>query len=178
MPMTDFHVSGPTKIRWGVGGTTGALDELGYTDNEDLIRISATDHKRMFSRNDQGDMVGEVVLSGTTFSIDFTMVSWDQDQLQKLINVVRTAANNGAVTAEGLFATVGGSVRTGPARRDLRLSIVPSRAGQISYTFDSLMLVSGPEYLDFGNTLKRIALSFQTMAPSSGNAVATTALTT
>ena len=74
MPMTDFHVSGPTKIRWGVGGTTDVLDELGYTDNEDLIRISATDHKRMFSRNDQGDMVGEVVLSGTTFSIDFTMV--------------------------------------------------------------------------------------------------------
>jgi hypothetical protein len=36
------------------------------------------------------------------------------------------------------------------------------------------MLASGPEYLDFGNTLKRVALSFVTLAPASGTTVVTT----
>lgn len=171
--MTDFHVAGPCKIQWNQGGG-GAVADLGYTDNEDLIRISVTDHKRMFSRNDQGDMVGEAVLSGSTATIDFTMVSWNQDELQKLVRVVRTGETTNAVTNEGLFATVGGLVRNGAARRDLKLTILPTTVGQIKYEFASVMLVGGPEYLDFGNSLKRIALSFQTMAPSSGGTIITT----
>ena len=171
MPSTDFQVSGPTDILWADNTT---YVSLGRTDNEDLIRISATNHSRSFSRNDQGDMIGEAVMSGTTFTIDFTLVSWDQAELVKLISKVRTGTASSTASNEGLFATVGGTVVNGATNRRIGLRITPTTSGQIVYEFPRVMLASGPEYLDFGNTLKRVALSFVTLAPASGTTVVTT----
>jgi hypothetical protein len=171
MPATDFQVSGPTTIAWT--DSTNFVN-LGFTDNEDLIRISATNHSRSFSRNDQGDMIGEAVMSGTTFTIDFTLVSWDQAELVKLISKVRSGTASANAADEGLFATVGGTVVNGATSRRIGLRITPTTSGQIVYSFPRVMLASGPEYLDFGNTLKRVALSFVTLAPASGTTVVTT----
>lgn len=172
MPATDFHVAGPVRIDWATSGTAGT--QLGVTDNEDLVRITAVDHRRTFSRNDQGDMIGEIVYSGSTFTIDFTMVSWDQGELQKLIERCRVGTAVGGVGAEGLFATVGKTGINNASPNTISLKISPTTVGEIVYSFEKVLLASGPEYLDFGNTLKRIALSFVTTAPASGTTVATT----
>lgn len=163
---TDFHVNGPTKIYWAVGGTAAPATELGKTDNDDLIRITMRDHYRTFSRNDTGDMIAESVVAGTTAVIDFTMVSWNQEELEKLLNRVRVGGANpaNAITNEGIFATVGGSVVNGPSPKTVALKIEPTNVGGTIYTFKNLMLSTGPEYMDFGNTLKRIAFSFTSVA--------------
>jgi hypothetical protein len=170
---TDFHVTGPVVISWAIVG--GNYAELGRTDNEDLVRISVTDHKRMFSRNDQGDMIGEIVLSGSTATVDFTMVSWNQTEIEKLIERARVGTSTGGIAKEGLFATIGGTVVGGAAPKTIKLKIEPTTSGETVYEFALVHLASGPEYMDFGNTLKRIALSFATLAPASGT---TTIITT
>ena len=170
----DFHVTGPVKIQWAVEG--GTLADLGQTDNEDLVRITVRDHHRSFSRNDQGDMIGESVLSGTTAIVDFTMIAWDQEELVKLIERARKGGTPGYAAAdEGLRATIGGVVVNHPTLpKTIKLKIVPTNS-EVSYEFPRLMLASGPEYMDMGNTVKRIALSFQTMAPASGDVIMVTA---
>lgn len=162
---TDFHVNGPTTIYWNVGGTSAPAVELGKTDNDDLIRITMRDHYRTFSRNDTGDMIAESVVAGTTAVIDFTMVSWNQEELEKLIKRARTGGSLAAgIANEGIFATVGGSVINGASPRTIALKIEPTNTGGTIYTFKNLMLSTGPEYMDFGNTLKRIAFSFTSVA--------------
>lgn len=161
----DFHVNGPTTIYWNVGGTSAPATELGKTDNDDLIRITMRDHYRTFSRNDTGDMIAEGVVAGSTAVIDFTMVSWNQDELEKLIKRARTGGSlTAGVGNEGIFATVGGSIVNGASPRTIALKIEPTNAGGTIYTFKNLMLSTGPEYMDFGNTLKRIAFSFTSVA--------------
>lgn len=162
---TDFHVNGPTTIYWDVGNTAAANLELGKTDNDDLIRITMRDHYRTFSRNDTGDMIAEGVLSGTTAVIDFTMVSWNKEELEKLIKRVRAGGSaTTGVANEGIFATVGGSIVNGALPRTVSLRIVPTNVGETIYNFKNVMLSTGPEYMDFGNTLKRIAFSFTSIA--------------
>lgn len=162
---TDFHVNGPTTIYWNVGGTSAPATELGKTDNDDLIRITMRDHYRTFSRNDTGDMIAEGVVAGSTAVIDFTMVSWNQEELEKLIKRARTGGSlTAGVGNEGIFATVGGSIVNGASPRTIALKIEPTNVGGTIYTFKNLMLSTGPEYMDFGNTLKRIAFSFTSVA--------------
>ena len=151
----DFHVNGPTVIKWGA---TTASTELGMTDNEDLIRIVGRDHYRTFTRNDTGDMIAEAVYAGTSWTIDFTMVSWNQTQLDALLSRARSGTTGGN---EGSMANVGGTLFGGS--RSLALTIEGTNDGSITYEFGTVMLASGPEYIDFGNTVKRIALSFVTV---------------
>lgn len=176
---TDFHVQGPCVISWKMAEAAGtAYAGLGLTDNEDLIRITSRDHYRTFSRTDQGDMVGEMVFSGTTMTIDMTLVSFDQDEFVKLIHRFRSGASTPASTAgnEGLFASVGGTLygTSSGVYRPISLKITPSRVGEIIYEFPRVAIVTGPEYIDFGNTVKRVAFSFQTLAPASGTTIVTT----
>jgi len=173
----DFHVQGPTKVLWKLPSEgEQAYRELGYTDNEDLIRITTRDHVRTFSRNDQGDMVGTAAYSGTTMTIDMTLISFDQDEFVKLIHRTRGGSGTPAASPanEGLFSTVGGIL----SDRLISIQILPTRVGEIKYLFSRVMLVTGPEYIDFGNTIKRLAMSFQTVAPTEGTAVVTTSAVT
>jgi hypothetical protein len=52
----------------------------------------------------------------------------------------------------------------GALPKTISLKIDPTTAGETVYTFKHLMLTTGPEYIDFGNTLKRIAFSFTSVA--------------
>jgi hypothetical protein len=176
---TDFHVNGPTTIMWRTSSESGTYAAIGYTDNDDLIRINVRDHKRTFSRNDQGDMVGESVYSGSTATIDFTMVAWDQNELIKIIDRVRkgTTGASSTTSLEGGFATVGGVLR-GSVPRTIALKIVPTNLGSVVYEFPEVMLDTGPEYMDFGNAVKRIGFSFITVAPLTGSTFITTSVQT
>lgn len=167
-------------IKWGAwlaNGTAPAsntLVELGKTDNEDLIRITVRDHYRTFTRNDLGDMIAESVTAGSTATIDMTLVSWNQEELLKLLRKVRQGLVNTHTTAdEGKYASVGGSTVTGGARL-VKLYIEPTTVGETIYEFGAVMLSAGPEYIDFGNTLKRIALSFTSVPVGNAAAFSTT----
>lgn len=174
---TDFHVNGPTTVRWGLNA--GTLVDLGFTDNDDLVRIAVTDHKRIFTRNDSGDMIAEVVYSGSTAVIDVTFVSINEDELNELVSKARTGTGATTIANQGVFATVGGVTigNANPANgvRIFALEIEPTNSGETKFTFPRVMLTSGPEYMDLGNAVKRIAMSFTTVAPASGTAFMTTA---
>jgi hypothetical protein len=176
---TDFHVNGPTKIYWDIRGTAVPSNQLGFTDNDDLIRITVREHIRTFSRNDTGDMIAEAVRNGTTATIDFTMVSWNQTELEKLIKIVRSggASATSGIANEGLFSGVGLAIVNGSSKGTIALRIQPTNSGETVYTFKNLMLVTGPEYIDFGNTLKRIAFSFTSVVPVNEPAETTFATT-
>lgn len=168
---TDFHVAGPVTIKWGAwttGSAPSVFADFGKTDNEDLVRITVRDHYRTFTRNDLGDMIAESVTAGSTASIDMTLVSWNQDELLKLLKQVRLGnVTSPAAADEGKFATVGGQTVTAGARL-IGLQIIPTTVGETIYSFPSVMLSAGPEYIDFGNTLKRIALSFTSVPTATG----------
>jgi hypothetical protein len=139
------------------------VDELGRTDNDDLIRISGRDHIRTFSRSDLGDMIAEAVTAGTTWTIDFTMVAWDQAELNKMLKHVRQGdVTNPDIGDEGVSAEVGGVVVTS-GTRSITLTIDPDKVGATRYTFHCMMS-AGPEYMDMGNTVRRIAMSFTSVA--------------
>lgn len=178
MAAGDFHVNGPTKIYWGAGAAVAnaSLAELGRTDNDDLVRITGRDHYRTFSRNDLGDMIAEAVTAGTTYTIDFTMVSWDQSELNRLLKKCRQGnVTSPTIADEGIAATVGGSVVTG-GERMVTVRIVPEQNGSTIYKFNA-MLSAGPEYMDMGNTVKRIALSFTSVADGTTAPLTTSAVT-
>ena len=161
MAATDFHVNGPTVIGWKVAGSEGSFSSLGYTDNDDLVRITATDHKRTYTRNDGGDMIAEAVYSGTTGTLDLTLVSWDEAALSGLISHCRTGTATAGVAAQGSIATVGGPILgTAGNLRTVSIQINPTNAGADVYEFPRLMLNTGPEYIDLGNAVKRVSLSF------------------
>ena len=172
MAETDFHINGPTVVKWAVytpGGETPTFTNLGYTDNDDLIRIVVTDHKRLFNRNDSGDMISQAVMSGSTAVLDMTLISWDEEQLNNLLYRCRTGTGTGATIAnQGNFASVGGiaSTTASTTGRDIAIQIQPTNTGADIYLFPKLMLNTGPEYLELGNTAKRLAWSFITMYDS------------
>jgi hypothetical protein len=159
MASTDFHVNGPTVVRWKIAGAQGTATALGYTDNDDLIRISTIDHRRNYTRNDGGDMIAESVLSGTTATLDMTLVSWDETELNELISYCRTGTAGSAIGDQGKIATVGGPTVTGNVRC-VALEIFPANTGADAYLFNRMILTTGPEYMDLGNAVKRISMSF------------------
>ncbi len=163
MAAGDFHVAGPTKIY--IGGT-----EIGWTDNDDLVSIEVRDHYRNFTRLDLGAMIAESVLAGSTATISFTMVAWDNTALWTQLGLAREIAG-ATVANEGKSALVGSVA----SAHDLTLTIEPQRLGQTKYAFGSVILASGPEYIDFGNATKRIALSFTSLGATTFATTTTTA---
>lgn len=156
MAATDFHVNGPTVVKWAPIGS--ALEDLGFTDNDDLIRITSSDHRRTYTRVDGGDMIAEAVMGGTTGTLDMTLVSYDETELSKLISRCRTGSvTSPSVAMQGLISTVGGQVVTS---RLIRIQIYPKNIGADIYDFPYMMLTAGPEYIDLGNAVKRVSLSF------------------
>jgi hypothetical protein len=171
MAAKDFHINGPTVIKWGA---STANTDIAYTDNDDLVRITVRDHYRTFTRNDTGDMIAEGVHAGSTATIDFTAAAWDDNQLWSLLSKARVGTITSAVASEGAFATVGAPIVNGSAPCVFALAVVPTNPGAVVYTFPKVMLSAGPEYIDLGNSVKRIALTFTTVAPASGTTIITT----
>ena len=168
MASTDFHINGPTVIEFKNAGAGGSYTSLGYTDNDDLIRISSVDHKRTYTRNNSGDMIAEAVLNGTTATLDFTLVSWDEVALATLIARCRTGTGT-ALADSGKIATIGRSALL----NGVEIKITPTNTGADVYVFPRLMLQSGPEIIDLGNAVKRVSLSFVTYAETSPTASST-----
>lgn len=155
MAATDFHINGPTVIKWSAAGAD-ARNNLGYTDNDDLVRISMIDHKRTYTRNDGGDMIAEGVYAGSTATLDLTLVSWDEGELASLISRCRTGTASSGVASQGGIATVGKAI----SGNLIALEIAPTNTGADVYLFPRLMLQTGPEIMDLGNAVKRISMSF------------------
>lgn len=169
MAATDFHINGPSKVSVFLGGAEGAYVDLGYTDNDDLIRFTVTDHKKLLTRTDSGDMISQVVYSGTTATIDMTLVSWDETVLSRMISRLRTGYDIiGLSEEQGNFSSVGSVARSSSdLDRFVRIGIVGALDAN-RYYFD-VILNSGPEYIDFGNAAKRIAMSFITIYDGGAN---------
>jgi hypothetical protein len=196
MPSTDFHITGPTVVLVTHPELGNDPVEFGYTDNDDMIRLEATDHKQVFTNNSSGDMIRQAIFLGTTWTIDMTLVSWDEDVLNRIIKVSRLGidgqGSNPAVTiaSQGSFATVGGLLvpkarpdgsifAAATEDRTIGLIIEPKNTGAAGnvalqpdrYVFASVMLQAGPKYIDIGNAAKRLAWSWVTVYKGTSNGV-------
>lgn len=191
MPATDFHINGPTSVVIVHPSIQGGSVTLGYTDNDDLIRVEMTDHRQVFTRNDGGDMITQALHLGTSATIDMTLASWDNGALSTMMQVTGLGNLAGippTSAQQGRTATVGGLLvpqtdRSGtiigsPEDRTIGLVIEPLNVGSVGppavtgpmrYTFTRLMLQTGPRFMDLGNATKRLAFSCITVFGSSGD---------
>lgn len=187
MPATDFHINGPTVVVLVHPSIPNGSMFLGFTDNDDLIRVEMTDHKKVFNRNDGGDMITQALHLGTTTTLDMTLVSWDHAALNTLMRITGLGNVSGSPTTgdQGRTATVGGllvpqvgrqgSIIGSAADRTIGLVIEPQNVanppatGPMRYTFRRLMMQTGPRFMDLGNATKRLALSWITVFGSAGD---------
>lgn len=195
MPATDFHINGPTSVVLVHPSIQGGSVTLGYTDNDDLIRVEMTDHRQVFTRNDGGDMITQALHLGTSATIDMTLASWDNGALNRLMNITGsgvtypiTPSPAPASGFQGRTATVGGLLvpqmdRNGTvigSAEDRTIGLIieplnvgsagpPAVTGPMRYTFTRLMLQTGPRFMDLGNATKRLAFSCITVFGSSGD---------
>lgn len=197
MPSTDFHITGPTVVLVSHPDISdGNAVEFGYTDNDDMIRLEATDHKQVFTNNASGEMISQGIFLGTTWSIDMTLVSWDEDILNRIIKTVRLGVDGQGsnppvnIASQGFYSTIGGlllpkrrpdgSIFAGATEdRTIGMIIEPKNTGPAGnvalqpdrYVFSSVMLQTGPKYIDIGNAAKRLAWSWVTVYKGFSNGV-------
>lgn len=191
MPATDFHINGPTVVVLVHKSIEGGSMLLGYTDNDDLVRVEMSDHKQVFTRNDGGDMITQAMYLGTSATLDMTLASWDHAALNTLMKITglgNLVAGDPSTADQGRMATVGGllvpqrdrqgSIIGSNDDRTIGLVIEPLNVGSVSppavtgpmrYTFTRLMLQTGPRFMELGNATKRLAFSFITVYGSSGD---------
>ena len=164
--LTDFHVDGPTSVSISRGGDDTGI-QLGYTTNDDMITVTVSDHRFYFHTTDSGQMYADAVTLGSTAVIRMTLVSWNQEKLQDLITWSRTGSTapftgapvSGNAQSEGLTAAVGQSSDF----KLINLFVTPTKIGAKGYKFKDVVLTGGPEYYDFGNAPRRVALEFTTV---------------
>ena len=165
--VTDFHVCGPFALQLKVGN---AYVSLGYTNNEDLASIRISDHYLTFTENDSGAMISDRIALGTSATLSITLTSWDQSRLLQLISMSRLGLSSAEAFMEGVIAPPGSlSVAVmatndspAPITKTLAIKLVPTTVGETAWEFKAMLLTSGPEYIDHGNTAKKIALEFAT----------------
>jgi hypothetical protein len=119
MPVALF-VPGPTVIEVNI---TGSFVVLGYSDNDNLPSMQASDNHHEIKTVLSGAVPEEIVLTGTAARISLALVKWDQTVLEALLAKQRGASN---------IATVGRRLVSGNATFKLR---VRSVSGTAAYEF-------------------------------------------
>jgi hypothetical protein len=170
MAMT-WNTTGPTKVQIALNAASPSWEDLGRTDNENLVRVEVEDHLRSFTRNDLGDMTAEVCVTGSTARVSFALVHWDEDVVEKVFGQFRLSNASATDADEGKYGTVGALMVTDDHVFSLRL--LTSRSGAKSYTFKYVRPVQPVGIIDFGNVEKRLVFVLESIPdPTTGKAYA------
>lgn len=91
---TAIFVAGPTKVEVD---TSGSLEILGYSDNDNLPSIQFTDFQHEVKTVLSGQAPEEVVLQGMVARIGLALVKWDADILVDVLTKQRAVATTSPV---------------------------------------------------------------------------------
>jgi len=163
-----WHAQGPTSLLVATDTTNPSYTAFARTDNEDLVGFEIEDIQRTFTRNDLGDMVAEVVTTGSTCFISFTATWWDESLLQDILSVHRSGATG---STEGTHAEVGALMVTldGSSKRRLfGFQIATTNSGEKTYTFPRCRLAQPHQMREFGNTMKKLVMVLEALPDGSG----------
>lgn len=150
MAMT-LQIPGPTVVK--IDGTT-----IGMSDNDNLPSVAFTDNYREVKTVASGDAPVEVVLTNTTAVLSFTLVSWDESELQSLL-----------VTQRGAYGTttVGRRLVANSGVVEVTIESV-SGAGQ--YVFSTCYLRNdGISDSQWGNRERTLTLNFNAIPDPTTN---------
>jgi hypothetical protein len=159
-----LNVTGPHIVKWST--TTSNYAELGRTDNDDLFNIEIEYKYSDIQTNEFGAMPADAILMGAAAFVNFTMVSYDAVEIEKLFN----ACNGGS--GQGVNFPEVGALAIGSSDNLISLFLDASIAGRPEYTVDKLRLISH-NLRDIGNKPTRAAFRFEIMAVSAGRAIYT-----
>lgn len=165
----SWHAQGPTHLLVALDVSSPSYAAFARTDNEDLVGFEIEDIQRTFTRNDLGDMVAEVITTGSTCFISFTATWWDEAKLQDLLSVFRSGATG---LTEGYHAEVGAlvaSLGSLSSSRLFGLQIATTNSGEKSYMFPLCRLAQPHQMRDFGNTMKKLIMVVEALPNGSGS---------
>jgi len=156
---TAINVAGPHKIKWGAGATAASA-VLGRGDNNDLFRIEMSHKYVDIQTNEFGDMPAESIMTGITATINFSLVSYDTAEANKL-QVFMTG--NGAAGGEiGKYPAVGTLTQAGhnTTANDLTVNFeldpdIANRRGITVFRVRPTKL----DYQEFGNKATRLVFA-------------------
>lgn len=152
----SFHVPGPTTIQVSLdNGAT--FTTLGHTDNDDLVAFEMQDLGQSHTSNDLGAMVAERTLQGSQAALGFTLAKWDETVFGQMLGKLRRGSTG---ATEGLAAEVGKMVRADS--RWVSIKVLTTRTSEKSYTFH-ICHMPDHRQIDHGPTIKRLALTFESL---------------
>ena len=173
MPITDvnFQVYGPATV-WirttpalydaTAPTDTDGFSRLGVSDNDDLFKFEEEHLTKDISCVTDGTMPGEIVYLGSKASLSVTLVKWDHAVVEKIQDQLARVMTMGAIGTVGL-TTLNGPLTGEPLASHFQLLLVPDSTSltQYSYWFKACVLTDPVEYMDFGNTARRVGLRIQ-----------------
>ena len=149
-----IQVAGPTLVQYRLGNS-GAYSDLGRTDNDSLPTITYTDTTHEVKTVEYGEQPAEVVLTGMTAIVSFTLVQWDTVHWESIIAQLRGAAYEATVGRLLLNASEPNTPRT------VGIKILPSRTGTQSFEMPHCYLQGDTSDSQFGNVERRLTATFK-----------------
>lgn len=164
-----LNVTGPHKILWGNAGTTPA-NELGRTDNDDLFSIDIEYQYNDVFTNEFGNNPADAILMGARAFVNFTMVTYDPDQLASLLQRVDGQSSS---TANTFYFPKVGSLAYDPSGALLvALKVDSDITNAPHYTVDRCRLLT-TTVKDIGNKPTRAGFKFEILPGTTGASIYT-----
>jgi len=167
-----LNVTGPHSILWGNAGST-ATTELGRADNDDLFNIDMEYQYNDVMTNEFGMNPADAILMGAKAFVNFTLVTYDPDQLASILQ--RTDGQTGSTANTVYFPKVGSVVyNTSPTVGGLLVSLKVDSdiASAPHYTIDRCRLIS-TTVKDVGNKPTRAGFKFEILPGTTGSTIYT-----
>tara|TARA_R110000824_G_scaffold182887_2_gene363888 strand:- start:21 stop:551 length:531 start_codon:yes stop_codon:yes gene_type:complete len=147
-----FEVHGPTLVTWNnAAGTASPANNLGYTDNNDLISLELEYPNEPIFTTRSGNIPEAFVHLGVIGRLTMTLVKWDHEQLEDLMHALP-----GSAALESEVGTIGGLKTSGSGNFSLKIA---STASGDAYVMKSCWFDGPVRRLDFGNKPSRIGLN-------------------
>jgi hypothetical protein len=162
-----LNVTGPHQILWGASGGTPST-ALGRADNDDLFNIDIEYQYNDVFTNELGANPADAILMGARAYVNFTLVTYDPDQLASLIQSLDGQSGTGF-----LFPKVGTLAYNGGTSSQLvALKVDSDISNAPHYTVDRCRLVS-TSVKDVGNKPTRAGFKFEILPGTAGAAIYT-----
>lgn len=157
-----FYVPGPTEVMLAVGGGEQAL--LGYTPTDDLSRFSSEVFTEPISSSRWGDTVVDHVYRGRAMTLTTTVVEWDDNVLELLLENWPHASGV-TMDNEGKLGSIGYTYEktnnsSGTFVNEIQLRpVIPN---QKTYTFPKCLLVGSDavSWVGWGNEARRVLMNW------------------
>ena len=170
--LLNFQVWGPSLVKVKPDGYGTPDEELGYTDNSDLVSFELDIMTEPIMSSYMGNIPEQYVHLGTIGYLNMTLSKWNETNVRDLLS--SSLGQGEGAGKEGVVGTVG-SLRMGAEGTtdqtfgtNFSLSITGATSGDVVTFHNCIIEGRGFKRIDFGNKAQRIGLSIVCLPYSSG----------